>query len=151
VNASRDVFTPRRLNNLHADPLVHVRRILRLVAQDERLQAEKRLARRVAIEVDAQAGLHAAAAAGAARADADVAHRLAVPLEVARVVRVVQIVVLQRLPVARVDREIDGLHLAVVEERIGRGRGRLCLQEHTGRDGDDERERAEAACHQSTS
>ncbi len=73
--------------------------ILRVVSQHERLQAEEILARRVAIEVDAQSRLHAAAAAGAARPDADVAQRLIAPPEVGRVVRVVQVVVFQRLPV----------------------------------------------------
>ena len=59
--------------------LVHVRRILRAVAEDQRLQPEKLLVRGVAIEVEPQARLLAAAAAGAARADAGVAHACVVP------------------------------------------------------------------------
>ena len=73
-----------RAEQQHAEPLVQVGRVLGVVAQHERLQAEELLVARVAIEIDAQAGLDAAAAAGAARADADVANGLVAPREVAR-------------------------------------------------------------------
>ena len=64
------------LEEQHAEALAHAARILRVVPQDDRLQAEELLIGRVVIEVDAQARLDAAAAAGAARADADVADGL---------------------------------------------------------------------------
>ena len=120
--ASRDRFHLHAPEEQHADALAHVRRVLRVVAQDDRLQPEELLIRRVVVEVDAQSRLDAAAAARAARPDADVPDRLVGPLEIARVHRVIEIVDLQRLPVLRVDRQPDVVEDGVVEERIGRVR-----------------------------
>src|SRR5262249_5734408 len=104
------------------------------IAQDERLQAEELLRRRVPVEVDAQSRLGSAAAPRAAGADPDVADRRAVPLHVAGIVRVVEEVVAERLPVLRVDRQVDGLDDVIVEERIGRRRRGLCAEERAARD-----------------
>ena len=83
--------------------------ILRQVVEHERLQAEELLAARIAIEVDAQAGLGAAARSEAARADADVANGLPVPDHVGRVVGVLLERGLQLRPVGCVQPDLDAL------------------------------------------
>src|SRR5205823_9152710 len=71
----------------------------------------------VSIEVDAQAGLDVASARGPARSDADVANDLGTPPKIARIVRVGQVVVFQRLPVFRVDVQVNFLECAVIKKR----------------------------------
>ena len=61
----------------------------------------------VAVEIDTQSRLDRAAAAQTTRADADVAHRDAPPTQVGRVVGVVEEVVLQVLPVGRMEHETN--------------------------------------------
>ena len=122
-----------------------MRRILRLIAEDDRLQAEKLLVRGVAVEVDPETGLDAAAAAGAARADADSRHRLVAPREIDRIVLVAEKVDVQRLQVTAVDRETNIVEDRVVEEAV-RGIDRRRLRDdrvrQQGAERQDEDERA---------
>ena len=72
----------------------------------------------VTVEINAQAGLDGAAAGIAAGPDADVPDDLIAPAEVGRVIRIQQVVVLQRLPVPRVDDEIDFVEDGIGKERV---------------------------------
>ncbi len=107
----------------HGEPLVHVRGILRVVSKHERLQPEKLLRGHVPIEVHTQSRLDPAAAAPPAGTDADVPQDMAAPPEVARVVRVIQEVVLQRLPIPRIDVQPDFVKNGVIEELVRVGSG----------------------------
>ena len=102
----------------HGQTLAQVRRVLCLIAKDDRLQPEKLLIRGPAVEVDAKTRLDAAAAAGAARADADSLQRLVAPREIDGIVIVEEKVDVQRLQVAFVDRETDVVKDRVVEEDV---------------------------------
>ena len=88
----------------HAEALAHVRRILRVVSQKDRVQTEERLAGRIVIERHLQTELVGPAAASAVRLDGDVPHHLIVPPEIRRVFRLVLPMLLQRLQVSGIDR-----------------------------------------------
>ena len=79
----------------HAQPLVHVRGVLRVVPQHERLQSEELLIGDISIEVHAQARFDPAPAARPARPNPYISHHVALPAEIAGAVRVVEVVVLQ--------------------------------------------------------
>ena len=131
----------------HGQALAHVRRILRLIAEDDRFQPEKLLIRGPAVEVDTKTRLDAAAAAGAARTDAHSWQRLVAPDEIDGIVVVAEPVDVQRRQVFRVDREANVVQDSVVEEGVGRIRRHRRLraraaEEREEGDCDDRRKRA---------
>src|SRR5262249_45737358 len=117
---------------LHAEELAQVGRVLRLVAQDEVLQAEEPLIGGVVIDVDLEARLGAAAASVAARPDGNVANGLIAPPEISRIAGALLEMLFQRLPVARAHRQTDFVDDGIIEERGGR-----VVLGSSGRDGDE--------------
>ena len=100
---------------------------MNVVSKHERLQAKELLRRGVPVDVDAQPRLEPAAAAVAARPDADVANDLVVPAQVGRIVGVREEVFPERCPVPTIDPQLDVVHDGVVEEGRRLVRQWLCL------------------------
>ena len=111
---------PHRSEHQHRQVVVQHRCVVPRVVQDDGLEAEQILAVDVAIEVDAEAWLAIAARRVAADADARVADLGPLPLEVDRIVGVVEVMRVQVRPILRVDVQPDVVERAAVDERVRR-------------------------------
>src|SRR5918994_464702 len=100
----------------HRDALAHHRGVLPVVVEDDGAETGEALAIAIAIELDLQSRLRAAPRTEAARADADVAHRVAAPDELRGIVTVPIEPLTQRSPVTRVDAQMDIVQRRVVEQ-----------------------------------
>ena len=108
----------------HRHPLADHRRISGQVVENQCPHPEELPARAVVREVHFEAGLYAVAAAKAAGPDSDVPYAAAVPGDVGGVEIIAGEIHAQRLPVARMDRDLQRLNGALVEEIAGRLRVR---------------------------
>ncbi len=115
---------PQPREEPHRHGFLDAAEILRQVVEHERLEAEKLLAARVTIEVDAKAGLGGAPRSETARANADVAHGLPVPDQVGRVIGVFLEGGLELRPVGLVEPQLDALQHLRIEEIVLRLRQR---------------------------
>jgi hypothetical protein len=117
----------------HRHRLVYPRRILGQIVEDERLETEEFLVGRIPVEVDFEARLVGIARTAAARADADVADRLAVPDEVRGIVGVGLEVFLEFRPIRAVHFEVEALQRRGAEQIVRGLRGHVgrCKNEQT--------------------